>query len=64
MSCNRRLPKMTETIENTHLSPHVTRQIDASPEAVFDAWLDPKMLMQFMKPGEGMTCPRRCGRPG
>lgn len=34
------------------------RVINAPPEAVFDAWLDPQMLMRFMCPGPGMTTPQ------
>jgi glutathione S-transferase len=34
----------------------IQRTIHASPERVFDAWLDPKALAQFMRPGPTMTC--------
>lgn len=34
----------------------VQRTYDASPERVFDAWLDPNALAQFMRPGEKMGC--------
>ena len=41
----------------TELSLTVSRKINASPEKLFNAWLDPKMLARFMLPGEGMTVP-------
>jgi len=41
----------------TDLSLTVSRTFTASPEVVFNAWLDPDMLRQFMLPGEGMTVP-------
>jgi uncharacterized protein YndB with AHSA1/START domain len=34
----------------------VQRTFDASPERVFDAWLDAGALAQFMRPGPTMTC--------
>lgn len=34
-----------------------SRKINATPEAVFNAWLDPEMLARFMMPGSGMTVP-------
>lgn len=41
----------------TELSLEITRHIPQPPERVFDAWLDPKMLAQFMMPGPGVTIP-------
>ena len=40
------------------LSLEVHRTIRAPREALFDAWLDPSRLAQFMKPGEDMGTPR------
>lgn len=37
------------------LSLTVCRLIAASPERVFAAWLDPTMLMRFMKSGDGVS---------
>ena len=34
----------------------IQRTIKASPERVFDAWLDPEALAKFMRPGAGMGC--------
>lgn len=45
------------TDQATELKLHVTRTIPATPEALFDAWLDPAMLARFMTPGENMTVP-------
>lgn len=36
----------------------ISRTIAASRQDVFDAWLSPEALMNFMCPGEGMTCPK------
>ena len=41
---------MSENFEIT-----LTREIDASCEELFDAWLDPKALAQFMCPAPGVT---------
>ncbi len=46
------------TLTDHDLTLTVTRTIAAPPERVFDAWLDPDMLMRFMLPGPGMTTPR------
>ena len=39
------------------LSLSLTRMINAAPEKVFNAWLKPEMLKQFMVPCEGGGCP-------
>ena len=41
----------------TELSLTVERTVDAPPEKVFSAWLDPEMLRRFMLPGEGTSVP-------
>jgi len=41
----------------TDLSVHVTKTIDASIERVFDAWLNPEILAQFILPMPGMPQP-------
>jgi uncharacterized protein YndB with AHSA1/START domain len=41
----------------TH-SLQVERVIPAAVESVFDAWLDPESMKQWMRPGPGMTVPR------
>jgi uncharacterized protein YndB with AHSA1/START domain len=41
-------------------SPHslsVERSVPGSIEKVFDAWLDPRLLAQWMTPGPGMSVP-------
>lgn len=45
------------TLTKPDLCLTVERTIAAPPEAVFDAWLNPDMLMRFMCPGPGMTTP-------
>ena len=42
----------------TDLTLTTSRTIAAPQAAVFDAWLNPDMLRQFMRPGPGMTTPR------
>lgn len=49
---------MTLDDTDTFLSLTVERTLSAPPDRVFDAWLDPAMLMRFMCPGPGMTTPR------
>ena len=52
---------MTQTQNDLTLT--VTRTINAPPETVFDAWLNPEMLMRFMCPGPGMTTPSASADP-
>lgn len=47
----------------TELSCNITRTINAPIEAVFNAWLDPKMLAKFMIPRPGMTVPKSEANP-
>lgn len=42
----------------TDLSCNVTKLINAPIEKVFDAWLDPELLSQFMLPMPGMPQPK------
>lgn len=44
--------------EMTELTLTTSRVMKASPEAVFNAWLDPKMMAKFMLPGEGASVPK------
>jgi len=41
----------------TELSLKVERTIKAPKEDVFNAWLEPEMLRQFMMPADGMSVP-------
>lgn len=41
----------------TDISLTVSRTINAPVKAVFDAWLNPEMLKQFMIPGDSMIVP-------
>ena len=42
---------------DTDLKLEISRVIKASPETLFDAWLDPSMLARFMTPGPDMSVP-------
>jgi len=41
----------------TDLTVNITKTINASIDKVFDAWLNPKMLSQFILPMPGMPEP-------
>jgi len=45
------------TDQATELKLEISRLIPANREKLFDAWLDPVMLAQFMTPGPDMTVP-------
>ena len=47
----------------TDLNLTVERTINAPQKAVFDAWLNPKMLQKFMMPAPGMTVPNASNDP-
>lgn len=47
----------------TELSLECTRFIAASPEKLFDAWLNPEMLTRFMHPGPNMSVPEASTDP-
>ncbi|MDE0589906.1 SRPBCC domain-containing protein [Halocynthiibacter sp. C4] len=47
---------MTDTMNELSLT--TSRHINAPAKAIYNAWLDPEMLMKFMTPGEGVTVPR------
>ncbi len=47
----------------TELTLNVSRTINATPENLFNAWLDPKMLARFMAPGPDMTVPHAANDP-
>lgn len=49
---------LLEETEMPELSLSVSRTIKAPIETVYNAWLNPAMLAQFMIAGEGMTVPR------
>ena len=42
----------------TELNLEVSRVINAPKETLFDAWLDPKMLANFMMPAPDMSVPK------
>ena len=42
----------------SELMLNVTRTINAPIQSVYNAWLDPNMLAQFMLPGDGMHVPK------
>ncbi|GAA6207701.1 hypothetical protein NBRC116601_09940 [Cognatishimia sp. WU-CL00825] len=48
---------MTMTKANTDLRLSTDRVINAAPEKVFNAWLDPELLARFMRPGPDMSVP-------
>ena len=41
----------------TELKLQVSKTINAAPEKVFNAWLDPEMLARFMLPGPNTSVP-------
>jgi uncharacterized protein YndB with AHSA1/START domain len=45
---------MTDT-DTSALRLTVEKHIPASPKRVYDAWLDPEKIVQFMQSGPGMT---------
>ncbi|MFV2038012.1 MAG: SRPBCC domain-containing protein [Paracoccaceae bacterium] len=47
----------------TELSLNISRTINATPEVLFNAWLDPEMLARFMAPGPDMTVPHAASDP-
>ena len=47
----------------TELSLTISRVINAPAERLFNAWLDPAMLVKFMLPGAGMSVPRASADP-
>ncbi len=51
---------MTKTSD---LTLTTSRTIAATPERVFDAWLDPATLKRFMRPAEGVTIPTAATDP-
>ncbi len=51
------------TVTENDLTLSISRVVSAPPERVFDAWLDPQMLMKFMRPGTGMTTPKASNDP-
>lgn len=34
----------------------ITKRLPATPDEVYDAWTDPKSLMQWMTPGDAKSC--------
>ncbi len=49
--------------EMTELTLTTTRVMKATPEAIFNAWLDPEMLAKFMQPMDGMSVPEASADP-
>ncbi len=47
----------------TDLNLTVERTIKAAPADVFNAWLNPEMLRQFMMPAAGMSVPKASNEP-
>ncbi len=56
---------MTNTmpkIENSDIELEITREFDASPEVVFDAWTNADALKHWMGPNN-VTCPKATANP-
>jgi uncharacterized protein YndB with AHSA1/START domain/DNA-binding transcriptional ArsR family regulator len=51
------ISKETDMTTDTELKLETSRVIAASPEVLFDAWLDPEMLARFMTPMQGVLVP-------
>ena len=45
------------------ISMEISKTIAAPREKLFNAWLDPEMLVKFMTPGPNMTVPRASADP-
>ncbi len=48
---------MEKPVSSKSCSLQITRNYTASPEAVFQAWTDPKALMQWFAPSDTFTTP-------
>ena len=48
---------MEKSTSPENCSLQITRNYSASPEAVFQAWTDPKALMQWFAPSDSFTTP-------
>lgn len=49
---------MTQSEQSTVPAVTLTKVVPAARQVVFDAWLNPEALAQFMTPGPGMTVPK------
>lgn len=56
------MTKAMPKIEDTGIELEITRDFDASPEVVFDAWSNAEALKQWMGPNK-VTCPKATSNP-